>query len=301
MISNLKGENVVVNTSSLPSRTIQKLLLKAHDILGLNWWATIAICTIGFRTSLIPLAVMQLKTSRRMFTGATPAMFAHLTTLTTREINAAKGDFMKQRETLRLWIKGAWRLKQHGNIKIWKLLAVPMIQFPVFIWYVSANRDLVNSNMAQYWGLHEGGMLWFPDLNRTDPTFILPVTAVGLTYLSIEMGWSFAPMIRNILHTGLVVSSAFILSQLPAGVFMYWIPSTLFSLGQGAAFRRLATMARPNVVKQSLQKSGVLQPTHAKANKTFTDVQKGLPGKSSEGSGAATNASKTAGPTNTPS
>ena len=233
--------------SSLPVRLVQKLLLKSHEVTGLPWWATIALNTIIFRASLVPLAVMQVKTARKMFSGAAPAMFAHLTTLTTREIKNAKNDVMKQREALKQYFRGVYLVKRKNNIHLWKLASVPIAQLSAFVIYVSATRDLINQNVARDWGMHQGGTLWFQDLTITDKTYILPLTAVGLTYISIERGWSFAPMVRNFLQTGLVISSAFVFSQMPAGVFMYWIPSAAFGLIQSTAFSRLAALATRNV------------------------------------------------------
>jgi len=258
--------------ASLPVRAVQRFLHGAHETFGLPWWATIAACTVGFRVCLVPLVMLQLRTARRMFSGAAPAQFAHLTTLTSRELKQPKASLNRRRTTLQLYFKGIRAVMKKNDVAVWKVAAVPLVQIPIFLTYVVATRDLISHDLARQWGMTSGGISWFQDLTALDTTYILPVTAMGLTYLTIEQGWGFSPTIRNILQSAVIISSPFVLSQLPAGVFMYWIPSSMFGLAQSATIRYLSPSKPPpqaastpaGPVKQASIVSAVGQPASAK-------------------------------------
>lgn len=109
---------------------------------------------------------------------------------------------------------------------------------------------------TQTMGLDTGGLLWFQDLSLCDSTYILPVASVILSYTgvaiafqntdkaqssgsnSIKLSTLPGPMVylREFVLTGLLLSVPFI-TQLPAGVFMYWIPNSCFSITQSMLLR----------------------------------------------------------------
>lgn len=95
---------------------------------------------------------------------------------------------------------------------------------------LNANSQIENE-------MRNGGILWFQDLTQVDAYYALPLTALGLTYWSIEKVWGFAPWIKNFLQTLTIITSPFVVSQLPCFVFMYWIPSASFGLAQTTLLR----------------------------------------------------------------
>jgi YidC/Oxa1 family membrane protein insertase len=85
-------------------------------------------------------------------------------------------------------------------------------------------------------GMNEGGFWIFSDLTIKDSSFILPVTALTLSYLAFEISFIMSKkggmlVFKNILQSMLILSVPLVL-PLPAGVFCYWIPSSLFTVTQ---------------------------------------------------------------------
>ena len=112
-------------------------------------------------------------------------------------------------------------------------------------------------------GLETGGFFWFENLTQCDPTYVLPCMSIGLSYLGISIAFNNTdtpstrtsqniqntvntvqvsslpgPMvvIREGILTCLLLSIPFI-STLPAGVFMYWLPNSIFSISQTLILR----------------------------------------------------------------
>jgi len=129
-----------------------------------------------------------------------------------------------------------------------KLVAAPLAQISVLLTYIVATRDLLSNGALD---LSNQGMLWFTDLSARDPTLILPLAAAYCTYSSLELSMGRTPppadpskppqiamtdIVREVMQSVLVFSVPMI-AQLPAGIFMYWIPSSLFGISQTLALR----------------------------------------------------------------
>ena len=75
-----------------------------------------------------------------------------------------------------------------------------------------------------------------------DETLALPMIAIGLTYLNLEMSLGKAPQ-GTIIHwlkdTGqvLLIAGMPLTTALPQGIFLYWITSASFSAAQTRAVR----------------------------------------------------------------
>ena len=108
--------------------------------------------------------------------------------------------------------------------------------------FVYSVRDMI-INSGNY-ALMDGGILWFVDLASKDMTFALPATAATLTYLGIDLAFG-GPNGKNptlgMIKDGCqcaIICSLPAVAALPAGVFCYWIPSTLFAIAQTQIIRR---------------------------------------------------------------
>jgi len=126
---------------------------------------------------------------------------------------------------------------------------VPELSMPIQI-------PALTPPMSPSIGLDTGGLLWFQDLSICDPTYVLPVASVFMSYLgvtlafqntdkahpggqnSIKLSTLPGPMVylKEFILTALLLSVPFI-TQLPAGVFMYWIPNSCFSISQSMLLR----------------------------------------------------------------
>lgn len=106
-------------------------------------------------------------------------------------------------------------------------------------------------------GLDTGGLFWFTDLTQCDPTYILPVCSIGLSYLGINIAFRNTDKVQSAGSTNTVALSKLpgpmlffqefalsalllavpFVSQLPAGVFLYWTTNSCFSISQSLLLR----------------------------------------------------------------
>ena len=100
-------------------------------------------------------------------------------------------------------------------------------------------------------------MLWFENLTVADPTYALPLIAVGTSYSALEFGFTnpderlndpnkggrLSLTIKDVFQTILLMSVPFV-TQLPAGIFAYWIPSSVAGMAQTSGTRWLTEKER---------------------------------------------------------
>jgi len=182
------------------------------------------------------------------------------------------------------------------DVSLVRLLSPLVANFSMFVTFVYSIRTLILKNSARYgggsaaspvdggtptsaaWdssrlvlenplavppveplptGLETGGLFWFTDLTQCDPTYVLPVCSVGLSYLGINIAFRNTdkiqpggstnkvalsklpgPMLffQEFALTALLVAIPFV-SQLPAGVFLYWTTNSCFSISQSLLLR----------------------------------------------------------------
>ncbi|CAM9347144.1 unnamed protein product, partial [Chrysoparadoxa australica] len=114
---------------------------------------------------------------------------------------------------------------------------VPLSQIPIFLSAFVALRKI-----GDYCpGMADGGMLWFTDLASPDTTYILPVITAASFLAMGELGSEAAaaskPEIRAFMRVPMPIIMTFFSSGLPAGLFCYWLPANLFSIGQALMLR----------------------------------------------------------------
>ena len=175
--------------------------------------------------------------------------------------------------------KGVRLTTKAHNTSILACLSYSLSTLPLF---VLVNVSLRNSiyNQAQgttvYNMLTEGGIAgWFPDLSSADPTFALPVTAIGLTYYSLNRGRRNPGAVADVLgyfQTGLLFLSPLIL-QLPSGVMCYWIPSTLYTLASSRVFQNPRVREYLNLTPTRLDQALVRPTLEFWVENTVKDVE----------------------------
>jgi len=225
---------------------VQGAIEGVHAVSGLPWFGTIAACAIGVRLATLPLVVAQTRNTAKLF--GLPAV-VRLSAMFQQESAALREKkTSSSQESAALFLKyirgmrSTWKL--HGLSPALSFI-VPAVQIPALITFTFAARGLMYSE-EHLPALREGGALWFTDLAAADPFFILPTIAIATTYLSIDMSFSSkGPMvfrlIGEVLQTVLIVSMPVVLN-LPAGVFMYWIPASMFGICQTLAMRQPEVM-----------------------------------------------------------
>ncbi|CAM9268392.1 unnamed protein product [Ectocarpus fasciculatus] len=212
---------------------VQSGVQAVHHTTGLPWWATIAVATIGVKVSLLPVVVYQAGHMDRM-------RMAWPEIQTLRSYLATTLEEIPQQRVLERWRKykvffsGARGvLGMHGT-HIRGLFATPLVNLPVFITFVWSIRGMLRDGTVP--GLDTGGMLWFVDLTVPDSSLMLPIIGTLCTYTSLEIvkmkgatGW--IKFFQDGMQTLIILMLPWI-STFPQGVFMYWIPSSAFQMGQ---------------------------------------------------------------------
>ena len=181
------------------------VLEESHKIAGGSWVLAIVIVTILLRLLMWPLMHQQYKSMAEM-QKIQPLM---------KKIQEKYKDNKEkqQEETMKLY-------QEHKINPLAGCLPL-LLQMPVlFLIY----RVIVGYEFGQ-------GFLWVPDLALPDPLYILPVIYIVVLLAST---WLSAAGNRDALRQGILMNLvfAFLLFSFPAGVTLYWVLSTVISVGQ---------------------------------------------------------------------
>jgi len=229
---------------------------------GLPWWSAVAVTTILIRTSLMPLSVWQ---SKEMvpFGKALPKISLLWRQFRARWAEGDPADGRRRRWLLSQLRQGAGAALEMDRCRPGPILGLPVAQLGLFVYVISSLRGILQG--GQLPGLDCGGALWFSDLAAADPTLALPIAALGLTYANLELGFGrfrghgekkedggLPEKIKSMMQVYLIWSFPFIM-QLPAGVFMYWIPSSLFGSCQ-------VVLLRQNPIREMLGLPPIARP-----------------------------------------
>ncbi len=139
-------------------------------------------------------------------------------------------------ESARAYFSGLHACHILHEIPLTHIIAPPFVNIGIFATFTYSTRRMISTFPTL--GLDAGGMMWFTDLTVLDPTFTLPIAAIMLTSASVHYSLKKSAQeilmvryFRNLVHMGLLVSIPFVI-QFPAGIFCYWIPSTLTRMVQ---------------------------------------------------------------------
>ena len=195
------------------------VLLFFHQNVGAPWWLSIAMLTIVVRGLLFPLTVKQVK-SMRAVQDLKPDM--------DRVRAQYQNNPQKQREEM------AKLYQDRGVNPLGGCLPI-LVQMPIFIgifYVIRLFGGTPGRTEPQYPSFVDGGILWFQDLSQADPTYLLPiisaVTMLAATEITLK---NVDPQQRWLMRLLPVGFTVFLLS-FPAGLFVYWITSNLFTLAQ---------------------------------------------------------------------
>jgi membrane protein insertase Oxa1/YidC/SpoIIIJ len=190
----------------------------------MDWWATIAVGTIGLRTFFsLPIALIVQKRRQRLET-LVPILRGWQETLTRNPIQSFKD---KRTE-----------LYKKNNCRPLTTVLISLSQVPVFITTSLYLRDMAMKNIG---GLDSGGILWFDNLTICDPTLISGTMLALVYYTNSEL----IPKRKNLftlddfsgkIHSAFLkvasVVSLIFATQIPMVVTIYWFTSALYSLIQ---------------------------------------------------------------------
>lgn len=180
--------------------------------LGAPWWLAIVFLTILVRGVLFPLTVRQVRSMRAM-QDLRPEM---------EEIRIRyKDDRQKQQEALMALYREKKINPAAGFLPL-------LVQMPVFI----AMYQVIRVHEETFRSFASGGLLWFTDLTKADPYFILPVMSAAILLGASEISSKNVNPNQRMMMRFLPVMFTFFIARFPAGLFVYWITSNTFTLLQ---------------------------------------------------------------------
>ncbi len=269
---------------------LRSVLRAIHSVfarIGLPgaWGWSIVVLTIIVRLILMPFTYKQFRSQR-----ATMALQGKIKELQRKY----KGNRAKiQEETMKLY--------QEYNISPFASCWPMLLQLPVFICLYYAIRGTVE--------LQLGGWLWIPagkvlstspyvyvhGLGHPDPYYILLILYVATQIISTEL--MLTPetdrqqkMIMRLMPLFFV----FILFRFPSGLFIYWVTTNIWTIGQQLVIRK-TTPPPEELLKQMAAKpakSGLMQRM-AEAQKSAQERAAAKEGGSGDGAdGASSSAGK---------
>jgi YidC/Oxa1 family membrane protein insertase len=208
---------------------VEQWTLKLLHSIGLGWGLAIVGLTVLVRVCTLPLVVRQFR-SQRELRRHMPQM---------RELQKRhKGD----RERLNREMQAYYR--EHG-INPLSAFAPLLVQIPVFIsLYYLMRHDVKNGLFG------DAGLLFIPHLTEKPHGAVL--VALILTYLTSQIAGSLiATRTMQGGQRGLMLALPLlfvgIVARFPAGLAVYWITTSLWTLGQQLAFWRLGAGAVPEL------------------------------------------------------
>lgn len=100
-----------------------------------------------------------------------------------------------------------------------------LLQLPVFFALFSTLRSSFELRHAPF--------LWIVDLADKDPYYILPVVTLGVTFLQQKLTPSGGdPKQQKMMMMMMIPFLGFFMFSFPAGLLIYWLISSLVSMGQ---------------------------------------------------------------------
>jgi YidC/Oxa1 family membrane protein insertase len=212
-----------------PLISVEEWTLEALHSIGLGWGLAIVGLTILVRVCTLPLVVRQFR-SQRELRKHMPQM---------RELQQRhKND----RERLSREMQAYYR--EHG-INPLAAFAPLLIQIPVFIsLYYLMRHDVKNGLFG------DSGLLFIPHLTEKPHGAVL--VALVTAYLVSQLtGSLIATRTMQGGQRGLMLALPLlfvgIVARFPAGLAVYWITTSLWTLGQQVAFWRLGAGAVPEL------------------------------------------------------
>lgn len=187
-------------------------VLESFHSWGAPWWLSIVLLTILVRAVLFPLTVRQVKNMRAM-----QELKPDMDSIRARY----KDDRQKQQEAI-------MRLYKERRVNPLTGFLPVLVQIPVFV----TMYQVIRNHEETFPSFASGGLLWFIDLTRADPYFILPVLSASILFAAGGISSrNVDPGQRKMMRLMPIVFTAFI-ARFPAGLFVYWVTSNTVTLVQ---------------------------------------------------------------------
>jgi YidC/Oxa1 family membrane protein insertase len=219
---------------------VQEGLIQIHNVTQLPWWGTIALSTVGMRVAMLPILRYQLLTFRKL-AGAMPEIGFAFQLLRNRLQTIPITNVGELAKVFSAFYRGTSAVMKLNEVSMMEIFAYPIINASIFIIFVISTRDLLLTGPAEL-GFQNGGISWFADLMQKDSSYVLPSLSVLLSYTALDIGFRgpntgrILSILKDVIQSLLIFSTPGIFG-LPAGVFCYWIPNSIFSIMQTTFLR----------------------------------------------------------------
>ena len=241
-----------------------------HDVSGLPWCWAIVAAGVFVRAACLPVVIYSMRNASRAVDARedlASVARARMTALARLGRAASASD--KLRVMRASTSAAAAALHKVGCYPSRSLLA-PLASVPILAAGVLGARHAVLTGDASF---ETGGALWFLDLTVPDPTYALPLAALGISYLSLEVIFSggrsgrptsggsalLGTRIGTTIQSGLqmaLIAGVPLLADLPAGLFLLMATNGLWTIAQVLTLRSpavfLAVTGREQTKLQAL-------------------------------------------------
>jgi YidC/Oxa1 family membrane protein insertase len=210
-----------------PLTDLEETILEHLHSIGLGWGLAIVGLTLMVRACTLPLTFKQFRAQRELK--------QHMPELKRMQQKYKQDKQRLQKETTAYY-------REHG-INPLGAFAPILVQIPIFISLYYLMRTDVKSGL-----FGSDGFLWIPHLTAKPHGTVL--VALMLTYLSSQL-LSSAIATRTMqggqrgLAFALPLLFVGVVARFPAGLAVYWITTSLWTLGQQLAFWRASRTAQP--------------------------------------------------------
>jgi YidC/Oxa1 family membrane protein insertase len=197
------------------------VLVELHSALHV-WGLAIIGLTIIVRLILMPLTFKQFRSAQAM-----AALQPHIKELQRKY----KNDKQKlQQETMRLY--------QANKVNPFASCLPMLLQIPVFISLYWAIKGTSYLDPATTNALKDSSFLWLKALGKPDPTYILLIIYVVSQLVSTElMMTTQTDKQQKWIMRAMPVFFIVILRSFPSGLFLYWVTTNLWTIGQQLIIR----------------------------------------------------------------
>ena len=209
-----------------PLVDLEQWVLEALHSIGLGWGLAIVGMTLLVRLAIVPVTVRQFRAQRRLA--------LHMPELKRLRERHGKDPERLKKETLAYY-------QEHKVNPLGAFLPL-LIQIPIFLSLYALMRQDVKSGEFEH-----ASFLFIPDLTQSAHGAVL--VALVLCYMSSQVATSLLATRtmqggQRKLMVALPLLFVGVATRFPAGLLVYWITSSVWSLGQQLVMWR-ARAARP--------------------------------------------------------